>query len=164
MKRRVEAIHDVGQTDDEAELDDRRQLEVRGELCEQVIVDAFHARRRAGVTHYGALDIAVNVFGQRLVAQVGDLRFRKSDCPTEQHMGRHSVVARVLERGSQVRELAQIGGECVGEITGVGECAHRCEGRRMYGERASDVEPGCRADRFRRPVALGRRPRRRVGR
>src|SRR5258708_11298295 len=101
----VETIHDAAVAHRETQFDHLSRVEVRTQLCEELIGDRRHARTRLRETHDGCLRRAVDAFGKRVVAEVSDLLVRETDVSTETYVGWYSRVAIVCDRSRQIRQL-----------------------------------------------------------
>src|SRR3954447_3033750 len=69
----VEAVHQVREPDDEAQLHDLRLLEVRGERGVELVVDRQHAGAGLRVADDGGGFRVVDALGQRVVAEMREL-------------------------------------------------------------------------------------------
>ena len=102
----MEPIDLVGQPDGGAQLDDLLRVEVTGQVAVELVGDRLQPGRRLGVADDRRLFGRVDAIGQRIVVQMGDLLVGQPHAPTEQDVGRDSVVAAVDDGRGEVRQLA----------------------------------------------------------
>ena len=136
----VETIHDAAVAHRETEFDHLSRVEVRTQLCEELIGDRRHARTGLRETHDGCLSGAVHAFGKWVVAEVSDLLVRKPDVSTETYVSWYSIVAIVRDRGSQIRQLSLVGSNVRGRSALRTQVKERLEQVRMIRQRAQHVD------------------------
>ena len=101
----MEPVDLVRQPDGGAQLDDLLRVEVTGQVAVELVRDRLQPGRCLRVADDGRLFRRVDAMGQRIVVQVGDLLVAQPHAPTEQDVGRDSVVAAVDDGRGQVGHL-----------------------------------------------------------
>ena len=140
VEQRMEAVDDAAVADGEAQLDHLLCIEVRTQVGEELIGDGRHARTCLGKAHDGGLGRTVDTFGERVLAQVGDLVVGQPDVSTETYVSRHSIVTVVGDRRRQIRKLSLVGTNVRGGRWLRAQMEERLEHIGMVGERAEHVD------------------------
>ena len=82
----------------------------------KAVIDWVHAGARLRVPDDGGGFVVVDALGERVVPKMGELHVADVRCSTEQHVGRHSVVAAVDHRCGQVRQFTLGGRQGSGSV------------------------------------------------